>query len=198
MLGIFRIIKIVGIIKIFGINIINSPLGRGWGGLNINMKIAIISDIHDNLVNLEKCLNWCAQNNIEEIICCGDVTNADTLKFLSGNFRGRIHLVRGNLEIMDESEAEKYDNINYYGRIARIKFGETQTGICHEPYLIDYVLKKGECDIIFYGHTHEPWEGRKNKARLINPGTLGAMFSKATFAVWDTENDIKLILLEQI
>ncbi|MBA3047335.1 YfcE family phosphodiesterase [Patescibacteria group bacterium] len=163
------------------------------------MKIAIISDIHDNLVNLEKCLNWCGRNNIKEIICCGDVTNSDTLEFLSENFSGRIHLVRGNIELFPESEPETYSNINYHGRIARIKFNETQVGICHEPYLIDYVFKKGGCDIIFYGHTHEPWEDRKNGARLINPGTLGAMFSKATFAVWDTKSgNIELKILEII
>ena len=163
------------------------------------MKIAIISDIHDNLVNLKKCLDWCRQNNIEEIICCGDVTNSETLKFLSMNFNGRIHLVCGNIEIFPESEPEKYDNINYYGQIARIKFSEAQAGICHEPYLIDYVFKKGKCDIIFYGHNHKPREEQKNGTRLINPGTLGAMFSKATFAVWDTENgNIELKILELI
>ncbi|MFH0923193.1 MAG: YfcE family phosphodiesterase [Candidatus Falkowbacteria bacterium] len=161
------------------------------------MKIAVISDIHDNSVNLKKCLDWRRQNNIEEIICCGDVTNNETLKFLSNHFSGRIHLVRGNIELFPESEPEKYDNINYYGRIARIKIGEARIGICHEPYLTDYVLKKGGCDIVFYGHTHEPWEDRKNGARLINPGTLGAMFSKATFAVWDTEsNHVELKILE--
>ena len=63
------------------------------------MKIAIISDIHDNLVNLKKCLDWCGQNGAEAVICCGDVTNGETLAFLRDNFRGPIHLVRGNMEI---------------------------------------------------------------------------------------------------
>jgi predicted phosphodiesterase len=47
------------------------------------MKIGIISDIHDNLANLEKCLKWCAENKIEKIICCGDITNSETLSVLA-------------------------------------------------------------------------------------------------------------------
>jgi len=161
------------------------------------MKIAVISDIHDNSVNLKKCLDWCVKNSIEEIICCGDVTNNETLKFLSNTFTGKIHLVRGNMEIYEEEDVKKYKNIVYYGRIGRFQIDNKKIGLCHEPYLIDYVFKKGGCDIVFYGHTHEPWEDRKNGARLINPGTLGAMFSKATFAVWDTEsNHVELKILE--
>ncbi|MCG2701238.1 metallophosphoesterase family protein, partial [Candidatus Parcubacteria bacterium] len=85
------------------------------------MKIAVISDIHDNSVNLKKCLDWRRQNNIEEIICCGDVTNNETLKFLSNTFTGKIHLVRGNMEIYEEEDVKKYKNIVYYGRIGRFQ-----------------------------------------------------------------------------
>ncbi|MCK4745114.1 metallophosphoesterase family protein, partial [Candidatus Parcubacteria bacterium] len=51
------------------------------------MKVAIISDIHDNIPNLKKGLAYCAENNIEKIFCCGDVTNSETLKFLADNFQ---------------------------------------------------------------------------------------------------------------
>ncbi len=47
------------------------------------MKIVIISDIHDNHVNLNKCLSWCKNNEIEEMICCGDVANDETIEILS-------------------------------------------------------------------------------------------------------------------
>ena len=163
------------------------------------MKVAIISDIHDNIPNLKKCLYYCMENNIEKIFCCGDVTNSETLKFLANNFQKEIYLVRGNMEIFEEFEPEKYKNIIYSGRIANFKLKRKKIGLCHEPFLLEYVLKKGECDIIFYGHTHKPWIEKKNNYLFVNPGTLGAVFQKATFAVWDLkEDEPELKILELI
>jgi predicted phosphodiesterase len=53
-----------------------------------------------------------------------------------------------------------------------------------------------KCDIIFYGHTHKPWIEIKNGIQIVNPGTLGGVFTPATFAVWDTdkrEPELKLL-----
>jgi len=163
------------------------------------MLVAIISDIHDNLVNLEKCLNWCPNNNIEVMICCGDVTNSDTIKYLAKHFREKIHLIKGNMEIYNDVELEKYENITYYGKIGRFEIGGKTVGVCHEPFYIEDVIKKGKCDIIFYGHTHRPWEENRQGVRAINPGTLGGMFQKSTFAVWNTEKgNIELIILDNM
>ncbi len=96
------------------------------------MKIAIISDIHDNLVNLKKCLNWCADENIESLVCCGDITNSETLNYLANNFRGQIYLAKGNVEIYNEDEIKKYKNIFYYGRAGRFELEYRIIGICHE------------------------------------------------------------------
>ncbi len=163
------------------------------------MKIAIISDVHDNPVNLKKCLDWCAANDIGDIICCGDVTNGDTLKFLSEHWRGPIHLVKGNMEIYDEAETGLYENIRYYGRTGEFNLGDKKIGLCHEPFLIDKLLANNGHDIIFYGHTHKPWQSKKNDVMLVNPGTLGGTFQRATFAVWDTESDnLELKILDTL
>ncbi|MFA6394010.1 MAG: YfcE family phosphodiesterase [Patescibacteria group bacterium] len=182
------------------------------------MKIAVISDIHDNLINLKKFLNWAGANDIQEAVCCGDVTNAETLEYLGKNFFrfpagqvGVIHLVRGNMEIYEETEVKKYSNIKYLGRYGVTEIGEKKIGLCHEPAFIKNVLalcrekhsagKKSAgsagCDIIFYGHTHKPWLEKIKGITAANPGTLGGVFQKATFAVWDSETGgIELMLLE--
>lgn len=163
------------------------------------MRIAIIADIHDNLVNLEKCLKWGKENEIAELICCGDVTNGETLGFLAENFSGKIRLVRGNMDIYDEAEVKDHPNIIYYGRTGRARIGRFDAGFCHEPFLIGEVLKKGRCGIVFYGHTHKPWIKEEDGVITANPGTLGAVFQKATFAVWDAETaKIELKILEAL
>jgi hypothetical protein len=160
------------------------------------MKFLVISDIHDNLVNLEKCINWGRLEKAENAICCGDVVNAETLKYLSENFK-TIYLVRGNLEIYDESEIKKYKNINYLGRLGVFEIDGKNIGLCHEPWFIKKVLEIKKCEVIFYGHTHEPWIGEKDGIITVNPGTLGGVFNKASFAFWDSEfGRLELKILE--
>ena len=163
------------------------------------MFIAIISDIHDNLVNLGKCLQWCSSNNVQKIICCGDVTNSETLSFLSCKFTQDIFLVKGNAEIFNNQEVGEYKNIKFFGRIGRFNLAGKNIGLCHEPFLIQKVIELGECDFVFYGHTHKPWEEFKNNTRTINPGTLGGVFQIATFAVWNLDGgELELKVLEKL
>jgi len=71
------------------------------------MKIAIISDTHDNLENLKKFLDFAKKEKIDVLIHCGDVTNGETLKEIEEKFEGRIYLALGNADIKDSLEKEK-------------------------------------------------------------------------------------------
>lgn len=152
------------------------------------MKIAIVSDIHDNLVNLKKFLNWCEQEKIKTMICCGDITNNETVGELA-KFNGSIFMVSGNIKLFDDEIIPQYKNISYFHQKTILEIDNKTIGLCHEPFFINEILNEKKCDIIFYGHTHKPWEEKKDNTRIINPGTLSATFQKGTFAVWDTQND---------
>lgn len=163
------------------------------------MKIAVLSDIHDNIANLQKCLEWCRQKEVERMICCGDVTNVGTLAFLTENFGNEILLVRGNLELYEEKDVAQFPTIRYLGRKDCVELAGKNIGICHEPFWVDQILADKECDIIFYGHTHKPWIEHRGKTMVVNPGTLGGVFEKAAFAFWDTsESEPTLVILELI
>ncbi|MFH1412588.1 MAG: YfcE family phosphodiesterase [bacterium] len=159
--------------------------------------IAIISDIHDNLANLKKALNFCKEKNITALICCGDVTNNETLKYLSENFNNQIYLTEGNMELYDE--LEKYNNIKFFNRKGGIfEYDNKKIGICHEPYLINDLLKE-KPDIIFYGHTHEPWEKTEGKTKIVNPGNISNTRHEPTFATYNPiTNELQLHLLDQM
>ncbi len=163
------------------------------------MRIAIISDIHDNQVNLKKFLLWARDEDIDKLICCGDVTDGETLNILATGFEGGIFLVKGNAEIYNEKDIEKYDNIEYGGKQAVFSVDGSEFGLCHEPFLADKILERGPVPLIFCGHTHKPWIEDKNGAKLVNPGTLGGMFARATFAFWDnSKNKLDLKILDLI
>ncbi|KKS34197.1 MAG: Phosphoesterase, MJ0936 family [Parcubacteria group bacterium GW2011_GWC2_42_12] len=162
------------------------------------MKFLIISDIHDNLVNLEKCLNWGRGQAIDNAICPGDVVNSQTLAYLAKNFK-TIYLVRGNLEIYEANEVKRYNNIKYLGRFGVTEIDGKSVGLCHEPWYIKNVLAIKPCQIVFYGHTHDPWIEEKDGLITANPGTLGGVFTKASFAVWDSASgELELKILELI
>ena len=173
------------------------------------MKIAIISDTHDNVPNLEKFLAWAKENKIEQIIHCGDLCAPSILKnILAPEFAGRIHMVYGNVEdrVLVKEVAAHFPQVKHYGDVGKITLDGKHIAFVHYPKEAKELARSGSYDYVFYGHTHKPWEetvslGFKTQAncRVVNPGTLAGLFSKATFAVWDTvSGELELKILERL
>jgi len=172
------------------------------------MKIAIISDTHDNVPNLEKALKWMKDNNIEALIHCGDLCAPSILKtILAPQFAGPIHMVFGNVEDRDLTSklAQKFNHVTHHGDVGETEIDDPaesdvkKIAFVHFPEKGKELAESGNYDIVFYGHTHKPWEEKVNGIRLVNPGTLAGMFNKATFAVYDTKTDeLELKVLEQL
>jgi len=177
------------------------------------MKIAIISDTHDNVPNLEKALAWMNKNNVEQIIHCGDLCAPSLLKeVLALKFKGKIHMVFGNVEDRELTKelAEDLENVEHYGDQGEMEvddnppspdgFGETsKIAFTHFPWEAKKLAESGKYDYVFYGHNHKPWDEMVGKTRMLNPGTLAGLFQKATFAIWDTESgEFELKLLERL
>ncbi|MFN3301656.1 MAG: metallophosphoesterase family protein [Patescibacteria group bacterium] len=171
------------------------------------MKIAIISDTHDNIPNLEKTINWLKSEGISLIIHCGDLCSPSFLsKVLAPSFSGEIHLIYGNVgdrELLEE-KIKELKNVKYYSNQGEIELDGKKIAFVHYREKAKKLAETGKYDIIFYGHTHKPWieelkiENCKLKiVKLVNPGTLAGMFNKATFAVYDTKTDnLELKILE--
>jgi len=64
------------------------------------------------------------------------------------------------------------------------------------------VIKAGmerKVDAVFYGHTHQPVAERQpNGMWLINPGTIGGIYNKATYAVVETGNGIRSVEIKEL
>lgn len=147
------------------------------------MKLVIISDLHDNHVYLSTCLTYCKKHLVEAILCCGDITNNETVKKFT-EFNIPIYVIRGNADNFTDEYITKLPNLHYLGRTGDILLANKKIGLCHEPFFIDKLLPKNY-DVIFYGHTHKPWLEIKGQTSVINPGTLGGLGSPSTFAVWE-------------
>ncbi len=156
------------------------------------MKIAIISDIHNNITNLKKVLDYCRNNNVEKIICCGDLASMETLNFLNDNFSGEIYYCSGN---MDNDQLELQENIKTYKHTSILKdYGEISiegknVAFVHYPYAAEELCKSGKYNFVFYGHTHKPWTEKINNCIMLNPGNVAGEIYPPTFCVWDIENN---------
>lgn len=166
------------------------------------MKILIISDTHDNLANLEKFLSWAHQNNYTQIIHCGDIASSETVDYLSKNFIGDCRLVFGNMDANYRQNiialSNNWPNIKLCGEIGKWNLKNLKIAFCHQPETAKELGLSGDYHLVFYGHTHKPWvEKLLNGCQLINPGTLGGVFNRASFAVFDTDtNNLELKILE--
>jgi hypothetical protein len=156
------------------------------------MKVAIISDVHNNLVNLKKVLDYCAKEKIGTIICCGDLANKETLDFLNDNFSGIIYYVFGNMDndqLRDVSAGEKYKKSFIYENSGDAEIADKKVTFTHYPETAKRLCQGGKYDLVFYGHTHKPWEENIGECKMLNPGNVAGELFLPTFAVWNTRTD---------
>ena len=80
-------------------------------------------------------------------------------------------------------------------------------GIVHFPGEAKKMAQSGKFDLVFYGHTHRPWDEKVpvlsgaegDGCHMINPGELAGQFYKPTFAIYDTETGkLELKILEKL
>ncbi len=159
------------------------------------MKVAIISDTHDNLENLKRFFDFAKKNKIETLIHCGDVCGGETLREIENNFE-KIYLCLGNADIKDSllKEAKKTKIFENEGKI---EIEGLKIGFCH---MFNFKEKNlNDFDFYFFGHSHWPFLKKEKKCFLANPGNLAGLFYKATFAVLDTKTKkLELKILEKI
>ncbi len=161
------------------------------------MKIAILSDIHDNLWNLSSALN--AVKDSDVLICCGDLCSPFVVDELA-KFGRDIHIVFGNNDAdlyRITSKALKKANCHVHGELFEAEFYGKRLVANHFDYLARPMSKSGDYDVVCFGHNHELEISQAGRCLLINPGPImGAKFSSgrwedttATFVVYDTASN---------
>ncbi|MSU60310.1 MAG: metallophosphoesterase [Candidatus Staskawiczbacteria bacterium] len=153
------------------------------------MKFAIVSDTHDNIKNFNKIIDFLNKEKITTILHCGDICNQELIDEAVKNFKGEIVFVRGNGDYELSKLPEKEELV----------IGGKKIAFIHYPDLAKEMAESGKYDLVFYGHTHRPWEEKLGQCRLINPGEVAGQRFKPTFALYDTENDkLELKILEKL
>jgi len=152
------------------------------------MKIVVVSDTHNNWINFKKVIDWAKKEKIELILHCGDIQTQQIIDSAVKDFTGEIKFVKGN-----------GDHGLNLPEIIELKAGNKKIAFAHMPDLAKKTAQSNGFDLVFYGHTHRPWDEKVGNCHLINPGELAGHFYKPSFAVYDTtENKLELKILEQL
>lgn len=159
------------------------------------MKIAIASDIHDNLANFERFLSLIEKEKVRVVILCGDIGGKEVLGLLVKKFKKEIYLVFGNADRKEEilNFVKNFPKIKLFENLGEIEIDKLKIGFRHQLKLEKEKLKN--YDFFFCGHTHKPWLEKIGNCILANPGNLAGVFFKSTFAILDTKTK-KLFLKE--
>ena len=161
------------------------------------MRIAVISDIHDNLWNLSVALN--AIKDCDALICCGDLCSPFVVDELA-TFRRDIHIVFGNNDAdlyRITAKAQKHSNCHLHGELFETVFDGRRVVANHFDYLARPISKSGDYDVVCFGHNHEFEISEHGRCLLINPGPImGAKFSSGkwedvavTFVIYDSASN---------
>lgn len=164
------------------------------------MQIAIAADLHDNLATWQIFNQYIKKQGINTLLFCGDLCEAETLRIMERDFLGDIYIISGNAELYDEKEIKFKKRTKHLGRYGAIEINGLKIGLIHEPAYKEIIIRKNpQLNFIFHGHTHKPWIENQADLIIANPGTLGGVFYKASFAILNTETKkLELKILETI
>ncbi len=151
------------------------------------MRIAVMSDLHDNVKAWGLIAKFLADQQIQTLINCGDTAAPAMLKEMSRTFAGQIHTVFGNVadRELEAKVARDLPNVTHYGDRGELTLAGQRIFFNHFPAVAEAEAGGGSYDFVCHGHTHlKRWEP-KGATMILNPGTAGGMFQYPTFAVVD-------------
>jgi putative phosphoesterase len=156
----------------------------------MEMKIAILSDTHDNIWKLAEVLEDAGRAGVEAALFCGDFCAPFTLKQIGEGIDGPVHVVLGNNDgdvLFLSRIANGLDNVTLHGPFAYLALDGRQIAVNHYPQIARDQALSGQYDLVCHGHDHEANVERVGDTLLVNPGEVMGRLGTSTYAVYDTE-----------
>jgi putative phosphoesterase len=152
------------------------------------MLLGIMSDTHNDLIGINKAVDFFNLRNVDLVLHCGDFSfyeYATPFRKLNCGFRA----VYGN----NDFQRKELDNvISAFGRIdqepAIFKLDGKNFYMSHRPMPFGLSPEGTNFDYVLYGHTHVANIQSSLKITIINPGeACGQRTGKKTVAILDTQ-----------
>ena len=156
------------------------------------MKVAVLSDIHDNLKNLAWSLKWIEEIKAERLFFLGDFCAPFTLDALGEGFEGPIDAVFGNNDgdpFLLSKIAAEYENVTLHSPLAELEVEGRKAALHHYPEIGKRLAQSGAYDAVFTGHDHLKYIHQIGDTVWANPGELMGRLGAPSFGIWDTADN---------
>jgi len=155
------------------------------------VKIGVISDSHDNIVNVKKVIEIFNREGINTILHLGDIISPFVVPLLNVRM---VYAVFGNNDGDKLLLQKRFKEKGF--RIKKGPFTISINGkrllLMHEPFQL-MRFRKEDFDFIFFGHTHKTYI-EEGDTLILNPGELGGWLTgKSTYTIVDLESKKYLI-----
>lgn len=152
------------------------------------MRIAIISDSHDNIWKIESTLPILRSADI--VLHCGDIISPFMIMRLIAGVGGTpVHIVWGNNDgdkrLLTEV-ALSVDNIQVHGDFGQLNLNGFKVAIIHYPDLAHALAESNAYHLVCYGHDHTTYQSWVGNTLLLNPGEMMGMNGRSTIAIYDS------------
>ncbi|MDF1813076.1 MAG: YfcE family phosphodiesterase [Verrucomicrobiales bacterium] len=153
------------------------------------MKVAVLSDIHDNLDHLAWALKWVQETKAERLFFLGDFCAPFSLDALGEGFEGSIDAVFGNNDgdqFLLSKVASKFDHVTLHAPLAELTVEGRKVALQHYPEIGKRLAQSGAYDAVFSGHDHLKYIHNFEDCLWANPGEIMGRLGAPSFGVWDT------------
>lgn len=154
------------------------------------MKIAVISDTHDNIWTLEKALPHI--RTAEAVIHCGDLCSPFVVKQLGEALAGKpLHIVWGNNDgdpYMLTKIGSNFGEVHFHAQLAELELDGLRVAVNHYPDIAQGLARSGRYQLVCYGHDHTAHEEWVEDCLLLNPGELMGLHGRRSMALIDTDD----------
>lgn len=165
------------------------------------MKIGVISDSHDHIVNLRKAVKIFNDQKVIHVFHAGDIISPFVASLVFKELKAPLTCVFGNNDGELLFLKEKFEEIK--ATIQPNQYTTTLEGkriaLFHtlEPAILDAVIQSGQFAVIIYGHSHKAEIKKLNSTVIVNPGeACGYLTGTASIAIIDLETlEAELITL---
>lgn len=153
------------------------------------MKLAVLSDNHDNVWKLDAALHMMA--DADAVLHCGDFCSPFVVGRMATILPDTtpVHIIcaknEGDIRLICMKAAE-HENITLHGDFASLNFGDLPVALTHHPDVARSLAASGQYQLICYSHDHCAHHGRIDHCILLNPGELLGLKGKTTFAWFET------------
>ena len=153
------------------------------------MRIAIMSDSHDQITHLQAAVKYCNAFNVQLLIHCGDLISPFMLDRLAA-FGGAVHLIYGNnmgdQHLISSWCGTRFPSISHHGILGAVEAGGLKIAFHHYPEIARAIAGQGNFDVVCCGHNHRYNVEKVGKTLLINPGELLGKDARPSFAILDS------------